>query len=122
YPYYYRIVALGTEDLSSGQYAGESSPSAAQWAVLTPSFGPTLSVAAASGNRTTRLVPFTTDLPIRPTPVGRATIAVVEVALAADGRSTQRTPVLLVNADEVEQGAALTLSATAPAEPQINRR
>jgi hypothetical protein len=122
YPYYYRAVAVGLENLSDGEYAGESSPSGAQWAVLPPTLGPLLSVATPTDNGTTRLVAFKTDLPVHATPVGRATIAVLAVTLAPDGRSMQRTPLLLVDAADVGEGPALVLTATVPAEPQINHR
>jgi hypothetical protein len=77
---------------------------------------------AATDNGASRLVQFTTDLPVRSTPVGRATIAVIAIEAAADGRSMERTALLLVDAAEVELGPALALPATAPAEPLINRR
>ncbi|HEV2757650.1 MAG TPA: hypothetical protein VG318_17965 [Actinomycetota bacterium] len=122
YPYHYRAVAIGTEDLAGGEHAAESLPSGTQSAVLTPAQGPVVSGPTVTNNAATRLVAFSTDLPVRMTPVGRATIAVLGVGLTTDGSSIRRTPLLLVHADEVVQGAALTLLPAAPPEGQVNRR
>jgi YVTN family beta-propeller protein len=42
YPYYYRVVALGEQDLPAGKIRGQSSPSPTQEAFLTPSGPPLL--------------------------------------------------------------------------------
>jgi hypothetical protein len=112
YPYFYRIVALGAQDLSNGEYAGESLASALQSAVVPPATPPLLeSVSVAASNASNQIISFRTDLPVRASPLGAATIVVARLAPSPDGRSMQRTPLVSVKASDVVQGASLALLA-----------
>jgi hypothetical protein len=80
----------------------------------------------AVANTTNKVVSFRTNLPIRPSPVGRAEIAIVRLAAPAAGERLERSSVLTLQPDEVAQGAALPLLASPTAAelaamPEIRR-
>jgi hypothetical protein len=66
------------------------------------------------------LVTFASDLPWAPSPAGRGTITVSEVAVV--GTSAKRTVVVSLSSEEVPEGAALSASGTPVAEVQATRR
>lgn len=124
-PYYYALVAIGKEDLASGEYAGESPASAAQSAVLPPENPPLLDSIAQNANATNRVIRFRTDLPVKPCPLGKALIQIVQIAPDADGK-TARTTILSVEPPSVKAGTLKVLpSPTAEqlaAMPEIRRK
>lgn len=124
YPYFYRVVALGGEDVAAGEYGGESQPSAVQQGFRPPAGDPLLDSLAIAGNDEDRVLTFRTDLPVKPTPLGAATVEVLEVDLS--GGRPVRIPVVSVLASEVAEGPPLApLPAPTPADlaamPQVAR-
>jgi hypothetical protein len=107
-PYYYVAVALGVENTAAGDYRGESQPSGSQSILAAPSGPPALAVTSftteADGSK---LLQFTTNLPVRPSPAGTATL--VLYANRTSGGRAQREKIIEAAADSVAQGA---LSAT----------
>jgi hypothetical protein len=126
YPYYYQIVALGVNDPTNGEYAGESLPSAVQPGFLPPVDPPALTLISDTANTTNRVITFQTSLPVKATSLGVASLELVQVATAPDGRSIQRTTLLAVRVHEIPIGLPLTLlAAPTPAQlaamPEITR-
>jgi hypothetical protein len=79
YPYYYRLLAVGQEDLPNGEFAGESGFSAAQSALLPPAGPPLQEVFTLATNVNAALVTLTTNLPAAAkSPVGPALVEVLE--------------------------------------------
>jgi hypothetical protein len=78
YPWYYRVVAIGAEDLANGVYGGESPASAVQSLLLPPPL-PTLDGFAVSAATLEVVASFRTNLPVRPTPLGVSRIEVVQL-------------------------------------------
>ena len=126
YAYHYRVVAVGTADPPNGGLAGESEPSALATGVRPPQAPPLLDTITVAANATNKVLSFRTDLPIRPSRVGRAEIAVMQLAAPSAGARLERTPVLTVAPDQVEQGSPLMLlaaptGAELAAMPEIHR-
>jgi hypothetical protein len=126
YAYHYRVVAVGAPDPPNGGLAGESEPSATAVGVRPPSVPPLLDTVSTIGNGTNKVLSFRTNLPVRPSPAGRAKIAIVRLAAPAAGARLERSPVLTVESDAVEQGNPLTPLASPTAEqlaamPKIRR-
>jgi hypothetical protein len=126
HPYYYRAVAIGPADLPSGVYAGESPPSVLQSAILIPPDEPALGSVAFTDSATNGVLTFTTDLPLRPSPLGPANIVVSRLAPSADGSRMERTTVLSVATNEVPESGVLPVlrgptAAELAAMPEISR-
>lgn len=102
-PYYYTAVALGVENMAAGEYRGESDPSGSQSILLAPPGPPSLTVTsfttAADGSK---LLQFTANLPVRPSPASPATLAVY--ASRTSGGRAQRENILESSADAVTEG------------------
>jgi hypothetical protein len=79
YPYYYRITAVGEEDLANGVYSGESPHSGAQSQPSPPPDPPLLASFVLSGGLQFALITLLTDLPITPSPLGPALAEVVQM-------------------------------------------
>jgi hypothetical protein len=109
HPYYYRVVALGVESLANGEYAGESLASAVQSTVLPPAAPPLLDGVSVADNATNRVATFTTDLPVRPTPLGAASVQLVRIAPDPTGTRMARTTVLLVDPATIAEDEPLAV-------------
>ena len=121
YPYYYQLVAIGFENTNAGEYAGESIPSAVQSAVLPPTVPPLLTaIGGVATNVNSRLVTFQTDLPVKETPLGSASIEIAQIQIV--GERPARSALLSVDAHDVRQAAALNLSSTPMTSATITRR
>jgi hypothetical protein len=106
YPYYYRVSALGPDDPANGRYRGESLPSLVQAEYALPS-GPPMLQAAPLKVVFNTLFEFviTTDLPWKPSPIGRALIELVEyVADPADATRLIATTRLQTTPDAIPLG------------------
>lgn len=79
YPYYYRITAIGAEDLANGLISGESGYSGAQSEYALPPNPPMLAAFTVSGTPQFALVILLTDLPITPSPLGPALVEVLHM-------------------------------------------
>jgi hypothetical protein len=126
YPYYYQVVAIGQENLTAGEYKGESIPSAVMPGYLPPINPPTLGLVSFVGNATNRVLTFRTSLPIRLTPLGTASLEVRRIKPSSDGTRFERESVLSTRVHEISEGPALTVLATPSdaqldAMPEINR-
>lgn len=77
FPYYYRIVAVGPQNLTEGQHRGESQPSGVQ-SILLP---PELSVSFVSGQSGSQYLVFrfSSNVPIKKTRTGAAKIEIFEI-------------------------------------------
>jgi hypothetical protein len=79
YPYYYRIKAVGVQDLANGMFSGESGFSDAQTGYVLPSEAPLIQAFNFSARLNFGLVTLTTDLPAAaPSPVGPALVELVQ--------------------------------------------
>ncbi|MFC8350044.1 hypothetical protein [Streptomyces sp. NPDC057280] len=126
YPYHYRVVAVGQADPPNGGIPGESDPSAVASIVLAPTAGPMLDSVDVAVNANNRVVRFRTDLPVRESPVGQARITVIRIAAPTPGARLERTAVLSVAPQDVQQGALLEplpspTAAQLAAMPEIRR-
>jgi hypothetical protein len=79
YPYYYRITAIGANDLANGLLSGESGYSGAQSQYSLPPNLPLLAVLVLSGTPQFALITLLTDLPITPSPLGPALVEVLHI-------------------------------------------
>jgi hypothetical protein len=88
YPYYYRIKAIGAQDLANGMFSGESGFSDAQTGYVLPSEPPLIQAFNLSTRFNLGLVTLITDLPAAaPSPVGPALVELVHfVTTPADPR------------------------------------
>jgi len=117
YPYYYRIKAIGQQDLSNGLFAGESGFSDAQSALVLPSGPPML----ASFTFTTRfggaLVTLVTDLPAAAaSPVGPALVEVIQL-VNDSSKPKPQVKVILSSAPEQIAVGTLALPVFPPPHP-----
>jgi hypothetical protein len=126
YPYYYQIVAVGQDDPDEGEHGGESLPSAVQAIFLPPLDPIRLELVSLASNDSNQVVTFRTDLPVKQTALGVATIQVMQVAPDAAGHRMERTQKLACAAHQVPTGPALELLLDPLPEeldpPEINRR
>ena len=90
YPYYYRIKAVGMQDLANGMYSGESGFSDAQSGFVLPSGPPLIDTFNLSARFNFGLVTLITDLPATAaSPVGPALVELVHlVTTPADPKPT----------------------------------
>jgi hypothetical protein len=77
YPYYYRITAIGAEDLANGLLSGESGYSGAQLEYTLPPQPPLIAAFTMGGTPQFALVNLLTDLPITSSPLGPALVEVL---------------------------------------------
>ncbi len=82
YPWYYRVQAIGVQDIDNGFYSGKSLPSQVQSAYNLPPNPPLISpdppaVTQGSG---AALVNFTADLPIPASPLGASLVELLKAA------------------------------------------
>jgi hypothetical protein len=120
YPYYYRIIAIGTQDLANGQYRGESGFSGVQQGYALPSGLPMLASFVLHTNVNAALVTLTTDLPAAAaSPVGPAMVDVLQVIADAahPGRTTTKT--IVSSAPELIKVGTLSLPVAPPPKPPI---
>jgi hypothetical protein len=106
YPYYYRVTAVGVQDLANGLYSGESEYSSAQSIQVLPQHPPQLTALALETSAGAGLVTLTTDLPATsPSPVGPAGVEVLQVVPdpTRPGRTTTRT-IVSSAADQIATG------------------
>lgn len=103
-PYRYRVVAVGQHDPDAGQIGGRSGPSGAQSALVAPG-SPAVEISSVSPTGSGLQVLFTTDLPLGPTPVGPAAIAVSRSVLAGDAGRAEARPVVTVDPADVPAAA-----------------
>ena len=125
-PYYYRAVAVGAEDLPSGLHAGESRPSVLQSAVLAPPDEPILVIGSFHGTSTNGVLEFSTDLPLRRSPLGPAEVVISRLVASADGSRLERTVLLVVTVGDVSEAGPLLpiqgpTSEQIAAMPQVSR-
>jgi hypothetical protein len=79
YPYYYRITAIGAQDLANGLLSGESGYSGAQSQYALPPDPPLLAAFVMSATPQFALINLLTDLPITPSPLGAALVEVLHM-------------------------------------------
>jgi hypothetical protein len=79
YPYYYRITAVGAQDLPNGLFSGESGYSGAQSQYSLPPNPPLLASFTHGGNLQFALITLLADLPINPSPLGPALVEVLHM-------------------------------------------
>lgn len=79
YPYYYRITAIGTQDLANGLLSGESGYSGAQSQYVLPPDPPLLASFVLGGTLQVALITLLTDLPVTPSPLGPALAEVTQL-------------------------------------------
>ena len=118
YPYYYRIKAIGVQDLANGLFAGESDFSGVQSASSYPPGPPLISSFTLATNVNAALVTLMTDLPAaRKSPAGAALVEVVQLIPdpAHPGRTTSK--VILTKAPEQIAVGTLNLPLTPPPPP-----
>jgi hypothetical protein len=101
-PYYYRAVALIADNMNNGLYGGRSRPSVLREGKYLPKDPPLLEPKqlSLSGNQLT----FTTDLPIKTSPYGKATLEVFEIKF--ENGAPKRETVLRVNTHDVPENAS----------------
>jgi hypothetical protein len=94
--------------------------------VLAPSLPPGLRNVSVAGNSANVVVTFETNLPVRRSPLGAATIAISRIAVSAGGRSMDRFPELSLASEMVAEGPVLTLlpegTSPVPEMTEITRR
>jgi hypothetical protein len=126
YPYYYQVTAVSADQPDWGRFGGESVPSATRRAFYAPDSPSALTLTgidfADEPEPTSYVLTFTTDLPVRPTPMGPATIEVLH-RIANPGRGMDQRRVLLVETTVVDEGEALAPIVDAPENlvPEISR-
>lgn len=79
YPYYYRITAIGAQDLPNGLLSGESAYSGAQSQYSLPPNPPLLAAFTHGGNLQFALITLLTDLPVTPSPLGPSLVEVLHM-------------------------------------------
>ena len=103
-PYYYVVVALGKENIATGDYRAESQPSGSQPVLVAPSDPPELEVSSLTTQPDgSKLLQFTTNLPVRSSPAGTATLLVYAHRIGAG--HTQREKIIEVEAASVAERA-----------------
>ena len=80
YPWYYRVQAIGVQDIANGFYSGKSLPSQVQSAYNLPPYPPLINpdppvIAQGSG---AALLSFTTDLPIPASPLAASLVELLK--------------------------------------------
>lgn len=105
YAYYYRAIAIGTENLSNGELAGESNPSNSNWIYVTPSDPPILEIIRVTVipipredpndpvRRISLLLGFSTNLPLRTTPLGTPRITIGSMSIDDERHMVLRTTI-----------------------------
>jgi hypothetical protein len=119
-PYLYRCVASGRHEPDDGRYRGDSPGSGVVAVLVAPPAAPLVAAAARSTGTAGVLVTFASDLPWAPSPAGRGTITVSELAVV--GTTPTRTVVASMTSEEVPEGAALSASGTPVTEVHVTRR
>ena len=76
YPYFYRITAIGAQDLANGQFSGESGYSGAQSQYSLPPNPPLLATFSQQNTAQFALIKLLTDLPVTPSPLGPSLVEV----------------------------------------------
>jgi hypothetical protein len=106
YPWYYRVQAIGVQDIANGFYSGKSLPSQVQSAYNLPPDPPLISpdppvLARGSG---AALLTFTADLPIPASPLGPSLVELLKAA--PDPANPGRT---IYNSIEAKAPDAITI-------------
>jgi hypothetical protein len=78
YPWYYRVQAIGVQDLTNGMYSGKSLPSQVQSAYNEPPDAPLIGNPALTQGSGAALVTFTSDLPIPASPLGASLVELLQ--------------------------------------------
>jgi hypothetical protein len=118
YPYYYRITAIGVQDLPNGLYAGESGFSGVQSGYSLPGSPPMQANFVLQTNINGALVTLTTDLPAAaPSPVGPALVEVLQVIPDAAHPGRMTTKKILSSAPDKIIGGVLHLPVAPPPPP-----
>jgi hypothetical protein len=115
YPYYYRITAIGTQDLANGLLSGESGYSGAQSQYVLPPDPPLLAAFTLGGTAQVALITLLTDLPVTPSPLGPALAEVTQLIPdpASPGRLLAQN-VLSFAPDQIPVGVIAPPPAPAP--------
>jgi hypothetical protein len=114
YPYYYRLIALGSDDPANGRYRGESLPSAVQSAYCQPLAPPALVPQPLAQGNGAGLLVASLDLPIPASPLGPALVELLraEPDPTNPGRTVQTT--VLSSAPEAITAGTLHLPPLIP--------
>jgi hypothetical protein len=116
YPYYYRLKAIGIQDLANGLFAGESDFSGVQNAYALPAGPPLNNAFVIATNVNAALVTLMTDLPAAAkSPVGPALVEVLQ--LIADLAHPGRMITQVILSKTPEQITVGTLSLPLPPPP-----
>ncbi|MCC6511053.1 MAG: hypothetical protein IT423_18270, partial [Pirellulaceae bacterium] len=127
FPYSYRIVAIGPQNLSEGQHRGESAASSVQSILIPPDLALTL-VTVLKGIQHF-IFRFTSNIPLKKTPNGLAKIEIfnLDPDPPVDPTRVLRKSILAVDADQIQQGLPFQLFPPPNANvlatfPRINRQ
>jgi hypothetical protein len=115
-PYFYRCVCVGRDAPNDGVYAGDSPPSGVASVLVTPPLPPLLTIDPAVQGPAGVLVTLRTDLPVAPTPAGRAVLRLSVVSGAT------RTAIATLDPAGIPAGAALVATGPPVSDVQTTRR
>jgi hypothetical protein len=122
YPYFYRIKAVGIQDLTNGLYAGESDFSGVQSANIYPSGQPLNSAFTLATNVNAALVTLMTDLPAaKKSPAGPALVEVLQLIADPAHPGRMMNKVILTKAPEQITVGTLKLPLPPPPPPPPRR-
>jgi hypothetical protein len=118
FPYYYRIKAIGAQDVGNGQYSGESDFSLSQQAYVTPANPPLILLPVKTNNATAALVTLKTDLPAdAASPLGPALVEVLQFIPDPANPGKLETKNIISHAPESITVGSLTLPVAPPPGP-----
>jgi hypothetical protein len=105
YPYYYRVDAIGPQDLPNGRYSGWSLPSQVQSEYCLPPNPPLIQAPNLQQGTGAGLLTLTTDLPIPPSPLGPSLVELLQAGPdAVNPGRTLLTVVLTTAPDAIPVG------------------
>jgi hypothetical protein len=121
YPYYYRVKAVGKEDLANGMYAGESDFSLVQQGFALPANPPLNLLFTFTSNASAALATLKTDLPAAAaSPVGAALVEVLQIIPdPANPGKTKYKPILSQAPESITVGSLALPAAPPPHFPPI---
>ncbi len=120
YPYYYRITAIGAQDLSNGLFSGESGYSGAQSQYSPPANPPLIALFTHGGNLQFALISLLTDLPVTPSPLGPSLVEVVHMIPDPGNPAHLQAKIVLSSApDQIPIGGIVLPPVTPPPHPPI---
>lgn len=120
YPYYYRITAVGAQDLPNGLFSGESGYSGAQSQYSLPANPPLIALFTHGGNLQFALISLLTDLPITPSPLGPSLVEVLHMIPDPANPAHLLAKIVLSSApDQIQIGGIVLPPIVPPPHPPI---